>query len=297
MELSEIQKQEYKAKLIDVFKLTIKFLNENHLSWWAYAGTAIGAVRHHGIIPWDDDVDIFMPYDDYCRLQKMRNELQAINLEIYTPFEGDYYLPYTKIADKNTTVSELERFHFVGGVWIDVFPLYKTNATPDDYWQFVKKYGKYFERLQGGKMHFVWSDLKFYIKDFNPKAFRHWIKNLTINRLLRKNNEIQFKHFLSTIHNPEGKNYMFPYTYMNSLNLFPIDWFRETCEMDFEDFKVKMPIDYDKILTRLYGDYMSLPPLDKRESTHSFYFVDLNKRYSYKQIKVILKNYRIKWKN
>ncbi len=280
MELTEEQKQEYKKKLLDVFKSAIKFLDENHLTWWAYAGTAIGAVRHHGMIPWDDDIDIFMPYDDYCRLQELSYKLEQTDLELYRPFEGDYYIPYVKIADKNSTISEMKRFRFVGGVWIDVFPLYKTNATPEEYWRYVKKYGRYLEKFQGGKMHFEWSDLAYYIKGLHLRTFKLWLKNLTVHKLKRERNILQFQQFLDSIHNPEGKNYMFPYTYMHSLNLFPVDWFRETCEMDFEDFKVKMPIDYDKILTRLYGDYMTPPPPEKRQTTHSFYFVDLHKRYS-----------------
>lgn len=285
MELTTEQTKAYKRKLLETFKEAIKFLDDNNLTWWAYAGTAIGAVRHHGMIPWDDDIDIFMPYDDYCRLQSMSHELDDTNLEVCKPFQGDYYVPYVKIADKNSTVSELERFRFVGGVWIDVFPLYKTNATDEEYWKYVKRYGKYLDRFQGGKMHFEWPDLVFHVKCFHLRTFNLWLKNLTVHKLIRHKNEEQFKHFLETIHDSEGKNYMFPFTYMHSLNLFPIDWFRETCEMDFEDFKVKMPIDYDKILTRLYGDYMTPPPPEKRGSTHSFYFVDLNKRYSYQEIK------------
>ena len=159
MELTEFQKQEYKKKLLNVFKATIKFLDENHLTWWANGGTALGAVRHNGMIPWDDDIDIFMPYDDYCRLQELSSKLETTSLEIYKPFDGDYYIPYIKIADKNSTVIELERFNFIGGVWIDVFPLYKTNATPEEYWKYVKQYGGYLERFQGGKMHFEFSIL------------------------------------------------------------------------------------------------------------------------------------------
>lgn len=285
MELTAEQTKAYKRKLLETFKEAIKFLDDNNLTWWAYAGTAIGAVRHHGMIPWDDDIDIFMPYDDYCRLQNMSHELDDTKLEVYKPFQGDYYVPYVKIADKNSTISELERYRFVGGVWIDVFPLYKTNASHEEYWGYVKKYGRYMERYQGGKMHFVWSDLIFYIKGFHLSNFKIWLKSLTVHKLIRQKNKAQFKLFLDSIHNPEGKNYMFPFTYMHSLNLFPIEWFRETCEMEFEDFKVKMPIDFDKILTRLYGDYMTPPPPEKRGSTHSFYFVDLNKRYSYQEIK------------
>ena len=102
MELTAEQTKTYKRKLLETFKATIKFLDDNNLTWWAYAGTAIGAVRHHGMIPWDDDIDIFMPYDDYCRIQKMHHELENTNLEVYRPFDGDYYIPYVKIADKNS---------------------------------------------------------------------------------------------------------------------------------------------------------------------------------------------------
>ena len=285
MELNDTQIKEYKGKLLEVFKTAIEFFEKNHLTWWAYAGTAIGAVRHHGLIPWDDDIDIFMPYDDYCRLQNMNHEFENTTLEIYRPFEGDYYLPYMKIADRNSTVSELESFKFVGGIGIDIFPLYKTNATEEAYWSHVKKYGKFYERYMGAKRRFLWSDLLFYVKGFHLRTFNIWIKSMTLYKWISKKNETEFKDYLDTIHNPQSRNYMFPFTYMHSLNLFPIEWFSSTIEMDFEDFKVKMPVGYDDILKRLYGDYMTPPPPEKRNSTHSFYFVDFHRRYSYDEIR------------
>ena len=108
---------------------------------------------------------------------------------------------------------------------------------------------------------------------------------MTLYKWISKKNETEFKDYLDTIHNPQSRNYMFPFTYMHSLNLFPIEWFSSTIEMDFEDFKVKMPVGYDDILKRLYGDYMTPPPPEKRNSTHSFYFVDLHRRYSYNEIR------------
>ena len=272
-------------KLLEVFKNTTDFLTKHNLKWWVAYGTALGTIRHHGMIPWDDDIDIFMPYEDYCRLLSMTHEFDGLSLELYRPFEGDYYLPYAKIGDRFSTISELERFSFVGGVWVDVFPLYQTDATPDEYKEYVRRYGYFLNRYQGGKMHFTFSDLVFYIKGFHLRTFKLWLKNLTIHKLIQGKNAKQFKQFVKSIHNSDGHFYMFPNTYMHSMTYFPIEWFRETCEMDFEDFKVKMPIDYDKILKRLYGDYMTPPPPEKRNSTHSFYFVDLHRRYSYQEIK------------
>ena len=288
MILNELQTKDFNMKLLEVFKNTSDFLNRHNLRWWVAYGTALGTIRHHGMIPWDDDIDIFMPYEDYCRLIKMDHEFDDTRLEIYRPFEGDYYLPFVKIGDRNSTISELARFRFVGGVWVDVFPLYKTDATPDEYMKCVKNVKRYLDRYQGGKMHFVLSDFVFYVKGFHLRSFKLWLLNLTIHKLMHQKIAKQFKQFVDSIHNPDGHFYMFPNTYMHSMTYFPIDWFRETREMDFEDFKVKMPIDYEKILNRLYGDYMTPPPPEKRKSTHAFYFVDLNKRYSYQEIKRLL---------
>lgn len=288
MELSEIQKQDYKNRLLDVFKATIRFLDENELTWWAYAGTAIGAVRHHGMIPWDDDVDIFMPYEDYSRLQHLTTEFEKTRLELYVPFKGDYYCPYVKIADKYSTVSESECFKFVSGVWIDVFPLYKTNATKDMYWKYVEKYGKFYNCLQRGNMRFVGSELKRILTGFHLRTLVHWIATMTYYKVVYRRNMRKFQSFLCSINDTNGHYYMYPYTYMHCLNLFPIEWFRSTIDTKFEDFTVKIPIDNDKILTCLYGDYMTLPPLERRVSTHNFYYVNLQKHLTFDEIRQLV---------
>ncbi len=284
MKYTEDLKTEYTKKLLDTFKSTIQFLDSHQLKWWASSGTAIGAIRHHGMIPWDDDIDIFMPYDDYSRLLKMNNEFDNISIELYRPFEGEYFLPYAKIGDKSSTILQVEYFKFVGGVWIDIFPLYTTNIPIEEYWTYVEKYKKMMYKFIGGKICFVWSDIIGLLRERHIRTLKSRLINFTIHRLFLTKNQKKFERFLNSINDADGHYYMFPFTYLSCLHHFPKEWFNSTIDFDFEDFKVKMPVGYDMVLKSMYGDYMTPPPPEKRLSTHSFCFIDLHKRYSYDEV-------------
>lgn len=96
-----------KNKLNEVFQFTIDFLNSYNLNWCVAYGTAIGAVRHHGIIPWDDDIDIFMPREDYNKFMSLRGELYDTHYRIIAMGDDNYWLPFAKLFDSNTTIWEL----------------------------------------------------------------------------------------------------------------------------------------------------------------------------------------------
>ena len=101
--------QEYLDKLqkktLETLKFTIDFFNKHNLRYFACGGTCLGAVRHHGIIPWDDDVDLFMPYDDYQKLLSLKAEIDNTpDYKLLTPETPGYYDPVCRITDKGTTI-------------------------------------------------------------------------------------------------------------------------------------------------------------------------------------------------
>ncbi len=115
---------EYKKKLRQVMKAFIAFCDEHDLNYYVSGGTAIGVVRHQGIIPWDDDIDVYMLRPDYEKFLSLRDTLSKSKYEITDFTNGSYPLQvFAKFSDKTTTVWEYKDSPYITGVWVDVFPL------------------------------------------------------------------------------------------------------------------------------------------------------------------------------
>lgn len=282
-------KSEFQIRLLDTFKRAIDFLDAHNLQWWAYAGTAIGAVRHKGIIPWDDDVDIFMPYPDYCKLLQMTTEFDSTNLALDIPFTDNNVCPYAKIYDTNSTIWQYREYESLVGLWIDIFPLYKTNATDLEYWKYKTTYEKFMTKYIGSKRKFVWKSVWMIIKGRHLRQFKVWLTDMTVNKWNSQKNIRSFKTWLGTLNNPTGKFWMFPFTYFHCMNKFPIEWFSKTERVPFEYFSVNIPSGNHEILTQLYGDYMTPPSVGNQVSTHGLYFVDLRHHYTIEECNKIIR--------
>ena len=96
---SEELKERYKEKLLGVLKYCISFFEKHDLNWFIACGSAIGTVRHHGMIPWDDDIDIYMPRSDYNKLYALRNEMVKDGFRFACLKDGDYPLSFGKVID------------------------------------------------------------------------------------------------------------------------------------------------------------------------------------------------------
>ena len=129
----------FQKRLNETFKFTVSFLNSHKLKWFAAYGTAIGAVRHKGFIPWDDDIDIFMPYSDYQKLLSLAESFDETNYHLALPLEEGNYCPYAKICDNSSTIWEVHRWPFLTGVWIDIFPLYESNCNEAEFQHTLQK--------------------------------------------------------------------------------------------------------------------------------------------------------------
>ena len=140
--MKELTIDEYKKVLLDVLIQVDKICEEHQLKYAIAYGTLLGAVRHHGYIPWDDDVDIIMPRDDYDKLAHILNtENRAINF-IRIEENKDTCFPFGKICAKNTTIKETNLLPIKGyGAYIDVFPMCRLPITGR--WLDYKKWHKY----------------------------------------------------------------------------------------------------------------------------------------------------------
>ena len=136
MDIKDIKK-EWNAKILDILKALTRICEDHGLTFYCCAGTAIGAVRHHGIIPWDDDIDVIMPRPDYDRLLEIAKKEDFGKYELVTPYDNEAYpLYFSKLSDKTTTLVEERERPCVIGLFVDIFPL---DATDDEMYAALDK--------------------------------------------------------------------------------------------------------------------------------------------------------------
>ena len=142
MVLREIHSEEFKPILVDMLKTIDKFCSDNNLKYFLAYGTLLGAVRHKGFIPWDDDIDIIMPRSDYQKfIQYFNKGTQSHTLQVVDCYStNNYYLPFAKLIHTGTVVLENVNNAIPLGVFIDVFPL--DNMTDQ-----FKKSKKFFNSI------------------------------------------------------------------------------------------------------------------------------------------------------
>jgi lipopolysaccharide cholinephosphotransferase len=121
----------FNNELLHCYKAFKQLCEENNLQYFACGGTCIGAVRHNNIIPWDDDIDVLMPRDDYYKFLDLKSKLQGTGYDIISYRDSDYYFPFSKFINTNTTIWESRKRNRIIGAFIDVFPLYTTDL-PDE---------------------------------------------------------------------------------------------------------------------------------------------------------------------
>lgn len=236
---------------LSMMKAIHQFCIENNIRYSLGGGSLLGAVRHKGFIPWDDDVDIMMPRTDYERfIESFEGKFAYYNVQHYKN-DRNYYKPFAKIYDNRTL---LEEAYCTTGVFVDVFPI---DGMPceDEYLFLLKKLNKLARRLRyttniiSGNFRFL---KRLYGKlHSRDKALYKYDKCITTYK-------IETSEFAGAISGAYGiKEHMPSYV------------FNEYIELQFEDANFMAIKEYDMYLKKHYGDYMVLPPVEKR-ITHEF---------------------------
>lgn len=273
-------------KLLDILRFTIDFLDSHNLKYWAAYGTMLGAVRHKGLIPWDDDIDLFMPRDDYERLLDLNTELQGGKYQLVSLRTDNYYLPFAKVEDMTTTIWEHENLPFVFGLYVDIFPLDlfagSEEAIMNNYRLFRKKrnaYARSISRLNIDEFKSLWVE----------KRFKMMLYRLcdVVYRFNHKKFYKDFCEFEKTQNNPLGNNYVIFSSPTEDNIILPKEWFDEIEKVPFEDIEINIPKGYDSYLKYTYGDYMTPPPIEERTFAHQEmrYYINLKERLSIEEIK------------
>ena len=262
-DISEIHRVQLK-----MLKAVVVLFEKYNLRYSIYCGTLLGAVRHKGFIPWDDDIDLAMPLKDYRRFLRHVDELPSEFICEHRGNTRDFANLWMKIKANNTTFIQTE---YIGtnvhhGLSLDIYPMIGTPKM------FLLK------KVQSWLL-FIVSKLQaaaYYGCMQNPGYARWIIAHIPF--LIRKN-VIDVIMWLSAI-DPEKSEYI------GSIDLAPfvgkyrrIDW-QEMTKLTFEDACYQAPVQYDKILRTIYGDYMKLPPEEARTGHYKEgMIVDMHRDY------------------
>ena len=280
-ELTPQEFAEWKRIITDVLHGFHDLCHRNNLTYYGIGGTAIGAVRHKGIIPWDDDIDVGMPRPDFDRFIEIcrTSDLGKYELVTAETHEG-YNLSFPKFCNKDTTLVERADTPCVIGLFIDVFPLDSTSDDKREVEMLVKRYIKLRNRLEAICTHNTFPEYISLLKDphewgrFVVKTFGYFFRSRMRRYFLRKMDAIFRKYPYGTTQNVI--NYGGAY---GIRELFSMDILKgKAVNVPFEDVSIDLMPGYDRYLRGVYGDYMQLPPEEKRIAHHLKAFYDLHKR-------------------
>lgn len=245
----------------EILKVVRDFCEENNLKYFLDCGTLLGAIRHKGYIPWDDDIDIGMLREDFDKFITVFNEKMAnTKYRCYCASNNDkFYYPYAKICDISTILYEPDEKGFKYHINIDLFPY---DNAPDDKNKINKMFKKrtMLNRLNCIKnlRSFTLGKAKF-LKKLIWLAILPFPKNYFVKKTVKyiqkyKNSDCNLVGNFSCITNMTAEKSIFD-SYI---------------DVEFEGEKFKAPVGYDKWLKAFYNDYMQLPPVEKRVSHHYF---------------------------
>ena len=260
--MKEIKNKELQHMQLDILHKIDTYCKEHNIQYYLAHGSLIGVVRHHGIIPWDDDIDIAMHRDDYERFVTGFSDEQVKVYSLRT--SGRCRFPYAKVYDSRTSVFEgsfKKTSEF--GVNIDVFPM---DVAPDDMKARKKliKRARFWQMLLKIKLSRV-SKIMTLKQNLIIFPGRILLASISVTSLARKIDRIS-----SSLQEKETSTVGVLVWGYGEREVFKKEWFSDVIEMQFEDFTVPVPIGYDKVLTSMYGTYMEYPPLEKQVTHHDF---------------------------
>ncbi|MDE6275152.1 MAG: LicD family protein [Clostridia bacterium] len=255
-------------KLLEMAKVFHNFCVENDIKYYMLGGTLLGAIRHKGFIPWDDDMDFGMLRKDYEKLISLRDKLDKNYSFNFHMFDKNYKYGFCKMYDERTTYIEVSQdTKFIGGVFIDIFPI---DNIGNDYNHAVALSKKSHRRKRILSGIFIKGERKSWSRTVISKFLgllpktNKWFE--WPFKLVKKYKNIDTK-YVTNIFGVWGAKEIVPLTYLGTPQLY-----------NFENIQLYGVEQYDKYLSNIYGDYMTPPPPEKRVG-HSIYYVDFDKPY------------------
>lgn len=262
--MKELTVDDIKKISIEILRDVHNFCVENNLHYSLAYGTLLGAVRHHGFIPWDDDIDIMMPRPDYDKF--IHSYRSNKGFAVFAPELRNSYIAYARAADTVRTVvhSPTKWAPNEQGVWVDIFPV---DGTEEDLVQLQNKTDKlkvlrekiFAERFRlSHKGDGLKGLMKYLFFSFTDRIFKEDVWNL-----LDKINQIRI-----SVGYASSKRGIYELIYKSTTSL-PAEFFDNYELVNFGTDKFMAIKDFDAFLSGVYGEYMKLPPKSQRVYKHS----------------------------
>ena len=255
--LREIQLEE-----LDILKKVTKYIDDKELRYYIAGGTLLGAIRHNGFIPWDDDIDILMPREDYEKFIKYAEEdFIGNNYETLTLENGKHNRPFCKVINKNISIKSKSKED--KNLWIDIFPLDGLPDSMEESKKIIKKCLFYKGQiyLRTTKCKEILKEKKSIYNKFiklilKPFTYRHKIVyySCKINNIAKK-------------YDYSNSNIVGSLVWTDGYQaIYNKKWFNRSIKHEFEDGLFNIPEGWDEYLKNLYGDYMVIPSEENRTS-------------------------------
>lgn len=259
----------HQRTMLDLIAELDRVCKKHDIEYVLYAGTLLGAVRHGGFVPWDDDMDVIMARDSYERfLQIADEELDLKRFFLQREFSRHWPMFYSKLRMNDTAC--MEKIHpkdaqMHQGIYIDIFPM--DNLRDAAVWRMVQ---------------FVLSKLVI-ARSLDRRGYE--TDSLKKKAVLLMSRIVPAKLLWRFVIQRSGRNTKMVHAFFAGASkysscIFQREWFAETVLMEFEGKKYPVPRCYDEILTTLYGDYMTLPSEEERRCKQHNLLVDTEKSYT-----------------
>lgn len=243
-------------------KVIIDVCNRLDIDYFLYGGSLLGAVRHKGFIPWDDDLDIGMPRESYEIFVKKAPKILPENYYLQTPYSDKktpYYYSKLRLCETTMVESFYEKLKINHGIYVDIYPI---DNLPNDEKEYFKQYKKFkkFNKLfvyrQCPYSYSIPNSFKGFFKNLGRRIVSLFLRIIPSRWYVKKIDSISTKY--NNVQSKRYGNYSYPKPTNIFQSIYPLK------KGSFCGLDVNLPSDWHYHLSQRYGDYMKLPPLNER---------------------------------